>query len=63
MYLVAPEKRMTVTIDDLDEALKVNFDDGIVHAGLALSKLDEGEPRRVFKYLEEMGELGELNDD
>ena len=34
----------------------------IVHVGFALSKIDEDEARRVFEYLEEMGELGELYD-
>ena len=32
----------------------------IVHVGFAISRLDEGEARRVFSYLEEMGELKEL---
>lgn len=35
----------------------------IVHVGFALSKVDEAEAQRVFVYLEEMGELGELNGD
>lgn len=35
----------------------------IVHVGFALSRIDEDEARRVFEYLEEMGELGELYDD
>lgn len=34
----------------------------IVHVGFALSKIDEDEARRVFEYLEQMGELGELYD-
>jgi hydrogenase expression/formation protein HypC len=34
----------------------------IVHVGFALSTIDEEEARRVFDYLEEMGELGELYD-
>lgn len=34
----------------------------IVHVGFALSTIDEDEARRVFDYLEEMGELGELYD-
>jgi hydrogenase expression/formation protein HypC len=33
----------------------------IVHVGVAISKLDEGEAHRIFSYLEEMGELEELN--
>ena len=32
----------------------------IVHVGFALSKVDESEAARVFDYLEQMGELGEL---
>jgi len=35
----------------------------IVHVGFALSKIDEAEAQRVFGYLEEMGELGELYDE
>jgi hydrogenase expression/formation protein HypC len=33
----------------------------IVHVGFALSIVDEAEAQRVFQYLEELGELGELN--
>lgn len=32
----------------------------IVHVGFALSTVDEVEAQRVFEYLEEMGDLGEL---
>jgi hydrogenase expression/formation protein HypC len=32
----------------------------IVHVGFALSVVDEEEARRVFDYLREMDELGEL---
>ncbi len=32
----------------------------IVHVGFALSVIDEEEAERVFGYLEEMGELAEL---
>ena len=32
----------------------------IVHVGFAISKLDEEEAERVFSYLREMEELGEL---
>lgn len=35
----------------------------IVHVGFALSKVDEAEAARVFDYLEQMGELGELNNE
>ncbi len=32
----------------------------IVHVGFAISVVDEEEAARVFEYLKEMGELGEL---
>ncbi|MBI3735269.1 HypC/HybG/HupF family hydrogenase formation chaperone [Candidatus Sumerlaeota bacterium] len=32
----------------------------IVHAGFAISRIDETEARRVFEYLREMDELGDL---
>jgi hydrogenase expression/formation protein HypC len=32
----------------------------IVHVGCAISRLDEEEAQRVFAYLREMNELGEL---
>lgn len=35
----------------------------IVHVGFALSTVDEAEAHRVFDYLEQLGELGELNGD
>ena len=34
----------------------------LVHVGVAISKLNEEEAQRTFKYLEEIGELGELED-
>lgn len=34
----------------------------MVHVGFALSVVDEAEANRVFGYLKEMGELGELAD-
>lgn len=34
----------------------------LVHVGVAISKVDEEEALRTFKYLEEIGELGELED-
>jgi hydrogenase expression/formation protein HypC len=34
----------------------------IVHAGFALSKLDEKEANEVFAYLKEIGDLEELNE-
>lgn len=35
----------------------------IVHVGFALSKVDETEAMRVFDYLAQMGELGELQNE
>ena len=32
----------------------------IVHVGCAISRLDEAEAQRVFEYLREMNELGDL---
>lgn len=34
----------------------------IVHVGFALSRLDEGEARKIFRYLEQAGGLGELTE-
>ena len=34
----------------------------IVHVGFALSKVDEAEAAKVFEYLKQMGELGELEE-
>ncbi len=34
----------------------------IVHVGFAISTVDEDEANRVFEYLQEMDELGELED-
>ena len=34
----------------------------IVHAGFAISKVDEDEAMKVFEYLKEMGELAELEE-
>lgn len=39
---------------------KVN-DYVIVHVGFALNTIDEAEAMKVFEYLKEMDELGELN--
>lgn len=33
----------------------------LVHVGMAISKIDEEEARRVFEYLEQMGDLAELD--
>jgi len=32
----------------------------LVHVGFALSRIDEAEAKRVFEFLEEMDQLGEL---
>ena len=34
----------------------------IVHVGFALSKVDETEAQKVFSYLKQIGELGELEE-
>ena len=34
----------------------------IVHVGFALSKVDEDEAQKVFEYLRQMEELGELKE-
>lgn len=34
----------------------------IVHVGFALSKVDEEEAQKVFEYLKQIGELGELEE-
>jgi len=34
----------------------------IVHVGFALSRLDETEAQKVFEYLKQMEELGELKE-
>ena len=34
----------------------------LVHVGVAISKVDEEEAKKTFKYLKEIGELGELVD-
>jgi hydrogenase expression/formation protein HypC len=34
----------------------------IVHVGFALSKVDEAEAQKVFAYLKQMDELGELEE-
>jgi hydrogenase expression/formation protein HypC len=33
----------------------------IVHAGFALSRVDEDEAQKVFEYLKQMNEIGELD--
>ncbi len=34
----------------------------LVHVGVAISKVNEEEAQKTFKYLEELGEIGELTD-
>ena len=34
----------------------------LVHVGVAISKVNEEEAHKTFKYLEELGEIGELTD-
>ncbi len=34
----------------------------IVHAGFAISRVDEAEARRVFEYLDSMEQLGEFKE-
>ncbi|NBC57343.1 MAG: HypC/HybG/HupF family hydrogenase formation chaperone [Bacteroidetes bacterium] len=34
----------------------------LVHVGVAISKVNEEEAKKTFDYLEEIGELGELED-
>ena len=34
----------------------------LVHVGVAISKVNEEEALKTFRYLEEIGELGELED-
>jgi len=34
----------------------------IVHVGFALSRLDEDEAQKVFEYLKQIGDLGELQE-
>ena len=35
-------------------------DYALVHVGFALSKVDEEEAKKVFEFLDQMGELGEI---
>lgn len=34
----------------------------LVHVGFAISKLDEEEAAEIFSYIEELGELSDMND-
>ena len=35
----------------------------LVHVGFAISRIDEHEAKQVFEYLQQMGELEELNEE
>jgi hydrogenase expression/formation protein HypC len=35
----------------------------LVHVGFAISRIDEEEAREIFSYIEQIGELSELQDD
>lgn len=49
-----------VSLTLLPEARPGNY--VLVHAGVAISIVDEAEAVRVFQYLEELGELDELRE-
>jgi len=51
--------RREVCLAYLDEDTRVG-EYAIVHAGFAISKVDEAEASRTFELLKEMGELEEL---
>ena len=34
----------------------------LVHVGFAISKIDEDEAREIFSYIEQIGELSEIDD-
>ncbi|NLF72952.1 MAG: HypC/HybG/HupF family hydrogenase formation chaperone [Candidatus Anammoximicrobium sp.] len=34
----------------------------LVHVGFAISRIDEEEAREIFSYIEQIGQLGELED-
>jgi hydrogenase expression/formation protein HypC len=45
----------------LEHVPEARLDDYVlVHVGFALSRIDEAEARRVFEYLDRMGQLDEL---
>ena len=47
----------------LEHVPEVRPDDYVlVHVGFALSRIDQDEAKRVFEFLEELGQLGELED-
>ena len=47
-----------VCLDHVPEAQLGDY--VLVHVGFALSRIDEAEAKRVFEFLEEMDQLGEL---
>ncbi len=49
-----------VSLAYVPEAVTGNY--VIVHAGFAISMVDEDEAMKVFEYLKEMGELAELEE-
>ena len=49
-----------VNLSYVPDAVVDNF--VLVHVGFAISTVDEDEARQVFRYLEEMGELAELEE-
>lgn len=49
-----------VNLSYVPDAVVGNF--VLVHVGFAISTVDEDEARQVFRYLDQMGELAELED-
>ncbi len=49
-----------VNLSYVPDAVVGNF--VLVHVGFAISTVDEDEARQVFTYLEQMGELAELEE-
>lgn len=49
-----------VNLSYVPDAVVGNF--VLVHVGFAIATVDEDEARQVFSYLEEMGELAELEE-
>jgi len=49
-----------VNLSYVPDAVVGNF--VLVHVGFAISTVDEDEARQVFTYLDQMGELAELED-
>lgn len=51
--------RKTVNLAYVPEAQVGDY--VVVHVGFAISRIDEEEAQRVFRYLEEIGELDEVS--